>query len=144
MFVLVVVQELVSYSGGNHDPPSRRISDYTLEELKQFTSDFQQGRSRKKRQTRPLNEDGEQLYIAANLTEDVEGFRLGDGQKYGNYTNHPLTAGIFYSVTLWGAVPGTDTPILATMETPFSECPPFFQLTGTSLEVVSLQHRGLV
>ncbi len=121
MYLLVVVQVLVSYPDSNYDPPSRPVEEYSLEELLEATRDYQEGQGRQKRQSRPLNE-GEGLYIAANITEgDVGGFEVGDGRTYGEFKNHQLTSGLSYSLTLRGAVPGTDTPILSTLQMPFSE-----------------------
>lgn len=121
MYVLVVVQELVSYADDRYDPPPRTLESYEVEELVRLTQDYQPLVSERARR-QALNEGGG-VYIAANLTEEIliSGFSLGDSNDYGGYKNHPLTPQIFYSFTLRGKIPGTDTPIFSSSQKPIGE-----------------------
>lgn len=125
VYLLLVVQELISYPDGTHDIPSRLLESYDLEELLAATRDYQERVRRQKRQASPLN-DEEGVYIAANVTEEDlrSGFELGDGRTYGDFTNHLLNPGHFYNLMLRGVVSGTDTPISLTLSDPLSECRP--------------------
>ena len=106
--MLVVVQELVTYSNGSYATPTRTLADYSLAELQQLTDDHAQSRSR-----RQLNEAGA-VYIAANLSEFMAAFVLGDSNMYRGYFNYPLTRGVKYQVGYRATVPGTDTPLFLT------------------------------
>lgn len=115
--MLVLVQELTS-SDGKVQPPSRSLEDYSINELKTLTLQYAKRFDQRRRRQAPEEQNG--VYIAANITEELmeSEFILGDGLEYGVYTNHPLTAGVFYNVVLRGAVDGTDTPLFANASDP--------------------------
>ena len=117
LYMLVLVQELVSYANGTFESPSRPLSSFSLEQLLRSTADFKTQRSR--RQT--LSNGA--VYIAANLSmgQEKDPFQLGDGMEYGGFTNYPLKPGVFYEVGLRGGVNGTNSTIFTAVEQTFSK-----------------------
>lgn len=118
MYILVVVQELLSYANHTYQPPTQTTDTYDLEQLQDLTEEYK-GRLSRRGRRQALNEGGG-VYIAANLTqEDLDnGFVLGDSMVYQSFVNHPLAPQVFYNVTLRATVSGTDTPLFLSSEAP--------------------------
>ena len=118
MYILVVVQELLSYANHTYQLPTQTIDTYDLEELQEFTEEYK-GRVNRRGRREALNEGGG-VYIAANLTQEEldNGFVLGDSMMYGSFVNYALVPQVFYNLNLRAAVSGTDTPLFFSSETP--------------------------
>ena len=86
----------------------RPLASYSLNELVQLTREYS-GRQRSLRQLPP-----EMVYIAANLTAADFPFRLGDGEKYGDYTNFPLFPETTYLVGVVGVPEDSEEPAVFT------------------------------
>ena len=112
----MLVQALVTNPDGSFEPPSKPLGVFSLEELLSLTEQYSNTGKRGHGRRQAINGGGG-VYIAANLTEaDVmmePGFKIGDNEVYGNFTNHPLNPQVYYNIALWGRVAGTDTPLLA-------------------------------
>lgn len=121
-FMLVVVEELVTYDNGS-DSPVKPLDNYTLEELIQINKEYSNSRPAGRTHRRAtLNRRG--VYIAANISAEElvdGGFVLGDAMERGGYTNYPLRSDLFYNFILWGTVLGTDTPLISNSNITISE-----------------------
>ena len=130
-YVLVVVQELVSYANGSYDPPTEPIDTYSLQELQQATDKYQEVAGGRGQRQEALNTGGN-IYIAANLTEEefMSGFSLGDNEEYGGFSNYPLWPEVFYNLALLATTPGTDIPLFFSSSMPVGQ---FLLITQQSM-----------
>ena len=124
VYVLVLVQELVSHDNGSYALPTRSLESFTVSELLVLTQQHTRSREdhTQSRSRRQIN-DGGVVYIAANLTEAqlLSGFPVGDGGQYGGYFNYPLTPGVHYRVGYRGTVPDTATPLFLSAPAPIGK-----------------------
>ena len=106
-FILVAVQE---YTFGA-TPPTRALSEYSLDELLYENDAYNRRRDSDGRGRRQASTAS--VYIAANITESTleSGFTLGSGEMVGGYRNHRLRSGFSYNVGLISHFNGTNTTV---------------------------------
>lgn len=97
---MVIVQEVRTNELGNVVEPSKLLTEYSLEELKESTRIVKQMQESNPVVKRQSSNGLRPVYIAANISSLDNSFSVGDGRSYGEYKNYELQSNKTYRVAI--------------------------------------------